>query len=148
MMGALRSGERWQAVRLRGQSLGKEEGSCSIYLLLHNKPLPPKLNVKQWRYFAHTSAVWVVSDGDSSSLLCSASAWARNLQLGLESPKACSHVWLMLLVGWHLSWTCGQDIYTWPFCVAAWLSHSMGLGFQEQAFQEREPSESILPFLI
>lgn len=56
---------------------------------------------------------------------------------GLESLRPQSHVWLMLAVGWDLTWTCRRSTYMWPFHVAVGISHSMGLGFQEQASWER-----------
>lgn len=95
-------------------------------------------------YFAHRSVIWVVFGGDSLSPLCLASASAHNQSLGLESPRACSRVGLMLLVGWDLNWTCGQNIYTWPFYVAAWLSHSVGLDFHPRASILRDRAEQKL----
>lgn len=62
---------------------------------------------------------------------------------GLESLRPQSHVWLMLAVGWTLTWTCRRSTYMWPFHVAVGISHSMGLGFQEQASWERTTRKHI-----
>lgn len=95
--------------------------------------------------FAHGCAAW--ADLDRDSLFCSAWRQLGHLKVwGLESSE-CFLTCMVLDASCQMAsqLDCGQNIYTWPSHMAAWLLHSIVAKFQGWA-SEGKPGRSFIAF--